>query len=446
MSCCADNDEKLTLLASGTSRPLLSSLPLTLIVIAVAWCSLLYPPIPVLTLMADSEQYWAMSQSLLNASFLDPVDISNVPHLATVMRPPLFPLLLTITGLLPGVSPSSALIALHLCLALVALVVTPFALRSVAPQLFTALAAGVALYSGKQVLWAEMSEWLALCCLLGATASYLLWCHERRTSCAFATSLFIALAILTRTALIPWLLIPPLLIVQAPRAARRGTLFVVLLGILPLALWGLIQSHRLGTFSLGAYEGLNAVATARSLGEIPVVSTDSPETNLVLSRLQTRGTTVSDRGLLPQNVHQWDGELYGAFHHNFDEVCSAVQSLPPGSQLPTMDVVRRSFMAHHLRYISFLEGGVATFLSECAPLLALCITTGSWLLLRCPRSRALAQANVTISLLATIYVASIFLSILWLDRYFVPVQGSILFLTILSLLTLVKGVRDGLET
>lgn len=359
------------------------------------------------------------------------------------MRPPLFPLLLKVAGLLPLTFSSSALIALHLSLALLALLVIPFVLRSVAPPLFTAIAAGVALYSAKQVLWGEVSEWLALCCLLGATVSYLLWCHERRATSAFSTSLFVALAILTRTALIPWLIIPPLMIVQSSRAARRSTLFVVLLGMLPLALWGYIQSHRLGTFSLGAYEGLNVIATARSLGEIPAASTDSPETRLFISRLNERGTTVSDRGLLPEFVHTWDGELYSAFHHNFDEVCSVVQSLPPGSQLPTMSLVGRSFMAHLQRYTSFLQGGLQTFLSECGPLLGLCMTVGIWLLLRYPRRRALAHTSITISLLASVYVASIFLSILWLHRYFIPVQGSILFLTILSILALVQGVREG---
>lgn len=414
---------------------------LTLLAIALALGCLVYPPLPVLTLMADTDQYRAMSASLLDGSFLDAVDLKKATHLATIMRPPLFPLLLAAASIVPGLAPSEALIALHLCLAVAILVASPILLRAIIPPPLTAMACGFALLSAKQIFWGEMSEWLAMSCLLTSTALYVLWLTTKSATSAFATSFLISLAILTRSALIPWLFLPIILFAQAPRVARFTTGIAILTGVLPLVLWGGIQVHRLGSFTLGAYEGLNVLATARSLGDIPLNASDLSASTLVLSRLNERGVTVSDDGLRSEVVHEWDGEFYDTFHHNFDEVCAAVQEIAPGEPFPALRVAARAFFAQASRYRLFLKGGLETLTRECAPLLLTCLGTGLWLLYRYPGSRALACASITVSFVATIYTVSIFTSILWLHRYVSPIQGPLLFLTLLSLFDLLTNAR-----
>jgi hypothetical protein len=433
--------------ASNAKAQGLSFRALTALIVVVALCSLAYPPLPVLTLMADSSQYRAMSQSLLDGTFFQPVDISHVGHLATIMRPPLFPLLLATASLIPGVPLVNSVLVIHLFLALAMLLIIPYLLRSVVAPPITALACGLSLYSAKQVLWGEMSEWLATSCLLFVSVSYLRWLKERRNLDAFSASLFASLAILTRSALSPWLIVLPVIVAQAPPKGRRATAVALLLGLFPLVVWASIQFHRLGTFSLGAYEGLNLVATARSLGEIPARYGDAAETELVISRINERGVTTSDAGLQPPHVHEWDGEFYAAFHHNFDQVCAAIQSIATleiahREQPAAVTIALRGLATHKHRYASFLRGGVETFLREYALLLLTCLAIGMWLRLRGPNYRPLATASITISLVCLLYVASIFFSILWLHRYFVPIQVPLLFLSLLSLLALCLEIRS----
>lgn len=415
------------------------SLWATIFIIALSWGALLYPPLPLLTLLADSTQYRAMAASMTDGSFLGPVDISTVPHLASVMRPPLFPLALAATTLIP-VEPSSSLVAFHSLLALAILVLGPFFLRKIFPPPLTALACGISLYSAKQVFWGEMSEWLAMNLVLSATMSYILWIYGRSSLSAWFTSLSVTLAILTRSALIPWLILPALMLAQSPRKARKRLLAPILLGLAPFVMWSCVQAHRFGSFTLGAYEGLNLLATARALGTIPTSPSDPPETRLVIERLNASGVTTSQAGLAPTVVHTWDGEFYGAFHRNFDLLCEAVKTLAPHSHIATLQVATRGFWDNGPSYREFLLGGLKTFTSQYAllPLAALC--TAGWLWIRSPRDRPLAEATAIISCITVVYLASIFVSVLWLHRYFIPAQPSLIFLVLLSLATLIRGL------
>ena len=411
---------------------------LTAAVIALAWCALVYPPKPILRLMADSEQYRAMASSILNGDLFHQVDTSTISHLAMVMRPPLFPLLLAVSGLIP-VEPSIALVSLHLFLAIPILILAPITLRKLYPPPLTALACGISLYSAKQVLWGDMSEWLAMSCIFSSTLALLVWSNTKRPLSAFLTSLFVTLAILTRSAFIPWLIIPAAIVFFTPRGSRRGALLVITLGLVPLGIWGALQLHRVQSFSLGAYEGLNLVATARTLGPLPVTAHDSNEKRLVIQRINDRGITSIDMEHSPSKVHEWDGEFYDAFHQNFDEVCASIQNAPPGTTIAAPLLAARGFWEHAGRYGIFLRGGIETFISNYAMLPLSCLAVATWLLIRSPRDHPLATATITICTVTGIYLASIFSSILWLYRYFIPVQPGLIFLELVSLFALLRS-------
>ena len=218
-------------------------------------------------------------------------------------------------------------------------------------------------------------------------------------------------------------------------------LLPIALGLVPLMSWSAIQTHRFGSFSIGAYEGLNLLATARSLGTIPIAENDSTETKLVLERLNARGVTATKAGMSPAAVHAWDGEFYAAFHNNFDELCAAFQSLAPHGHLSAPRLAARGFLAHAGGYGAFLLGGSSTFISDYAALPLLCLTVAAWIVILVPHERPLATVTITVSMMTIVYLVTIFGSILWLHRYVVPVQPVLIFLASLSLFALARGVH-----
>jgi hypothetical protein len=419
-----------------------------LLVAVLSVTALAYPPLPLLTLLRDSEQYREIGEALLSGHLLDaPAHSDRTSHVATSLRPPLFPLLLGIASLIPGVSSQTALVTLHIMLGALAIGVAPFILTRAIHPLITTLAAGFSIYSVKQVAWGIMSEWLGMVWLFLSCVLYLAWVYRPSPRLALGFSVGLSLAILTRTAFLPWLALLPFATLQAPRGSRRVTATALATGLLPLVLWGAVNLQRTGYFSLVPYEGLNLLATARSLGEIPLSSTDSEAQRHLIKTLNEKGVTASDSALIDTEVHRWDGGFYAAFHRNFDVTTDSLQALEPTSEMRASEIATRGLIAHRDRYKFFLRGGKHTFFENHAPLILTCILTTLWLARRAPRYSRWCLGVMTISVVSVGYLAAILGTMLWLDRYLVPVQPVLLFCTIVSMaLVLTTFVRPGRTT
>lgn len=404
-----------------------------LVVALLSVGALVYPPLPLLTLLADSEQYRESGAALLSGEVLRAnSDHRNTQHIAVALRPPLFPLFLGITSRLPFLAPDTALITAHIVLGALLLMTAPLLLRRSVPPLLTTLATGFALYAVKQVAWGVMSEWLAMWLLLLAAVLYLSWVSRASPRLALAVSVCVSLAILTRTALLPWLGLLLVMVPQAPRGARRVTATALGAGLLPLLLWGAINLYRTGTFSIFPYEGLNLVATARSLGTIPTGPNDSEIQRRVISEINERGVTAPDSAFTPSTVHQWNGEFYEAFHNNFNVTTDTVHALENPSLARPSTLAARGLRAHEERYHLFLWGGARTLTIDYLPLILVCAMATAWLARKAPEARRWGLGVLTLCVLSLTYLAVIFGTMLWLHRYVIPVQPIILFCLMVS--------------
>ncbi len=396
----------------------------TLALIALFFYLLARPSIPLLTLHVDSEQYIQMSRALLTADFYRAFDGTEVP-LALSLRPPMYPLMLVLADHLVGIPLEDGIVLMHLFLALVVLVVAPYALRNMLSPTITLCACGVALCSTKQLIYCHMSEFLSALFLLGTLVSLIAWFTEpsgRRTAW---TCFFVSCAILTRLALLPCLAILVVLPFFAPRGKRSSIVVGVAIGLAPLFLWALFNLHRLGTFSFGAHGGYMYVAAARTLGKIPHANDDSAEVSALIDRFNEDGRDVSEEGWKAERVQRWGDEYYHAYHWNFDLAWGPLRSMVV--EISTLPLFLRTVRAHSERYIAFLRGGAYTFFHEYALLVVGALLTNFVLLRRCPHYHGLVTANVTICIASVLYIVSVLSAFLWVPRYFASVQPALVF-------------------
>ena len=419
----------------------ISSSLLTIGIVLISCVALAFPPLPLLTLLADSEQYKAMSDAIYSGSFLQPLDLSQRSQLASAMRPPLYPLLLGTAQRIPGMDSNEALVVLHLVLGFLILAVTPWLLRRVIAPPLTACAAGVGLLSAKQVAYGAMSEWLAMSLTFLCVLSYISWRSRQRCSGSAITITLLSLAILTRSALLPLLTLAPLMLLQSEKEKRWNTAWGITLGLLPLFAWATVNLARLDSFTLGKYEGLNLLATARSLGTIPLSPQDPPDTQDILHYINTHGVTPSPQAFTPKDVHEWDGEYYAAFHKNFDTSCDALIAHGSSHTPRTAALAARSIAAHRDNYRAFLLGGWYTFSRLYGPILALCLLANVWLSRRTPSMRIWSSSVSTVCALSLIYLGSVFVTVLWLHRYIMPIQPVLVFCTIVTVGRLIASFK-----
>jgi 4-amino-4-deoxy-L-arabinose transferase-like glycosyltransferase len=408
------------------------------IVAILSVASLAYPPPPVLTLLGDSEQYRQAGEALLSGDIFRPFNEQvRTSHIAVSLRPPLFPLLLGITTHLPLLHPDTALITAHIVLGCLLLVAATVALWGSVNPLLTTLATGFALYSVKQAAWGIMSEWLAMCLLFLAALLYLAWISRASPWLALAVALCLSLAILTRAALLPWFALPLIMILQAPRGTHRVTALAISAGLLPLFLWGAVNLHRTGTFSVLPYEGLNLFATARSLGTIPPAPNDSDPDRRLITDINERGITAPDTAFTPTGVHRWEGEFYGAFHINFNVTTDTLRYLTMPHAGRPYSLATRGLRAHTDRYRRFLWGGVIALTCDYLPLIVLCAIATVWLAQRTPQTARWALGVITLCVISLTYLIVIFSPMLWLHRYIIPAQPILVFCLAVSATRLV---------
>lgn len=407
---------------------------LACVIVAILWIvALAYPPLPVLTLFGDSDQYRQMGKELFSGIFLSASRAASpTADMAVSLRPPLFPLLLGATSHVAGMDPDTALIVAHISIGAFVIGVVSLLLAGTTSAPVVVFAAGLALYSAKQVAWGVMSEWLAASFLFLAGTLYLGWTSRPSSRRAFAIALCLSLTLLTRVALLPWLALPLFMVLQVPREGRGVTALAIGAGLLPLLVWATINLQRTGTFSILPYERLNLLATARSLGPIPLASDDTEGERHLITVMNEQGTTASDAALAPAMVHTWNGEFYQAFHANFALITNTLRGLQNSESGSSRALAVRALRVHADRYRRFVRGGVHTLLTGYAPLILACIVVSGWLMRRDAHETRWALGVLTLCGVSLGYLAVLFGTMLWLHRYFIPIQPILLFCLTIS--------------
>ncbi len=394
--------------------------------------ALSYPPLPVMTLVLDTEQYRETSKFLLSGKiFVSSQDTDPVPQIHSV-RPPLYPGLLALANLLPSGSGIPSIVLVHLGIGFLILTIIPISLRAVLPMTFTSIALGIGMYAGKQLVWADMSEWLAMCCILSAIGSYLQFAYYQRPRYALYMMAFASCAILTRTALIHFLLLSVFSILLAHRGSRIKVSFFCLAGLTPLVIWTSIKLFGTGLPPGGAYEMSNLIASARTFSQIPLHSKDDPDLVRFITLLNERGVSSDLESLNPSDIHKWDGPFYDLFHKNFTVVDQLLKEFGSTAKLSPIDLFIRGVTSNWEGYCSFLRGGLHTFLDSCLPLIGLCVVINIWLYRRSVEARPFCFVAITLALISLVYLGAIFTVMLWLPRYMAPIQSPLLFCCLVS--------------
>ncbi len=407
------------------------------LIVALSVFALAYPPIPVLTLIVDSDQYREMAEQLFSGDgSRTHEERSHTP----LLRPPLFPLLVGIARSLPGQHLDHALIFLHVVLGGCVLILSPFLLRRTAPVHLAAFAVGLSLYSAKQVAWGIMSEWLAMCCLFTACMFYLSWITATSSRNSLLAAFFLSLAVLTRSALLPFLCLLPFMILQSPPGRRRVTATAISIGLLPLCVWGVVQFSRTGSASFARYEGLNLLATARSFGPIPIKQEDTEMERRVITFINEHGVTARSDDLSGHDVHRWEGPFYHIFHSNFSTSVRGLNIFGASNDIHVTKLATRTLESYPQSYRLFLRGGIRTLLVDYAPLIAICLITTGALVAKARRYWRWALGISTLCVISLGYYVTILGTMLWLHRYTMPVQPVILVCLLTSLGLLLRNV------
>ncbi len=213
---------------------------------------------------------------------------------SVLTRAPLYPALLA--GASFGNPADATVCFVHLFLMLGGLVLFLAIIRPYAP-LAAAMAAFAAVAADSMMLSsAALSEWTAIVLLLIELALVLRWCAGRSVFTLFGMSLFASLAVLTRPALGPVLLVPILCALRYSRkptaeelhaeasrefAETPSTVFVVkslhpamkaaryvflAAGFAPLVLWLAVNGVRLGVITIAPFSGISLLGVAALVG------------------------------------------------------------------------------------------------------------------------------------------------------------------------------------
>jgi hypothetical protein len=208
-----------------------------------------------------------------------------------------------------------------------------------------------------------------------------------------------------------------------------------LAGVAPLVAWNICKVVNSTSLVGGAYEASNLFASSRSFSEIPVYPEDTPETVRFITILNDRGATSHLESLRPSQVHEWNGAFYHAFHTNFSLVDQLLDQLNPPPQISPQRVFIRTIKRAPQAYWNFIKGGIFTCTDSGLPLVVISIIISGWLYFRSTDDRPFCIAAISVALVTAIYVGTIMSVMLWLPRYFVPIQPTLL------LCVLVGGYR-----
>jgi hypothetical protein len=415
------------------------------LVICLWMTALAYPPFHVLRLLTDSEQYEQAAQQIESGELFR-ASPEHKPSLGVAIRPPVYPLALIAARLLGRGNLEAGIVGVHLVAALLCLFAAKILLRSYIHPLVAVAATGFALFSSKQIMWSHMSEWLAACWMLLVWLGFARWCFERTPRNAGIISISLCMMILTRIAMATWVFLVPLVVLFAPKGLRIRHAVVACIWLLPLVAWAWFNQQRLGVFTLSPHGAYQLVATARTLGEIPVDGSDSPEVRHLVESINQAGQTPPDESMIPERVHEWNGAFYFAYHHNFDVSCALMYQSTLDPTLMTKvarTLLWRTISAHRDRYQNFLLGSIHRFVFDYGSELLACLLTSLMLLYRRGRREPLVYAGIVMVFGATIYMWLFFGNALWVHRYFVPIQPALFTATVLSLAAIVTSYVTG---
>jgi hypothetical protein len=223
----------------------------------------------------DSHDYRAFADAIRSGELLVKQDARDVPR-ALATRTPGYPLLLAVADLaLPG--GPDVYLALHAVIGLLTLVFVSLALRPECPSWITAAIVLVVQWRMRHYFAAQLTEWTCFNGLMVLfAASVRSWSVPSYGRLAFLGFLC-AFLILTRPAMIVVACLPPAFALLQGTLPRGKALAATLAPFSLILLWMSFNLHRMGSFTMTPFAGMNIVGVATLVGHAEVEPGDGPE-------------------------------------------------------------------------------------------------------------------------------------------------------------------------
>lgn len=183
---------------------------------------------------------------------------SENPNRQTLNRGPLYPLVLVVSATLFG-GPESGILLLHLMAAILASVLVLIRFSKFLNSYLLAGLLFIAFWIWRDFYYLISPEWLALSSIIAFFALIPINQSEISTARLLTLTILASALVLLQPLLIGLAcMVLVVLVLVLPGALRRSATVVMLVGLLPIFLWGTINLYRIGsfTFGLNIYEKL----------------------------------------------------------------------------------------------------------------------------------------------------------------------------------------------
>lgn len=199
----------------------------------------------------DGQDYLAYADAIYQGEW---AQINS--HSRFVLRSPLYPFLIAASRVAVG-DPLDAVRGLHLGVAFLTLLALVVLLRGLLSPVLIVLSVALVMLQAGVFYYCVLSEWVAICLLLVVCAVVVRFAERPGLYPGILISLISSLAILLRSALVPLILVLPVLVFALPRARALGVVkitFVMIAAaasILPLLAYNWIVLAAPGPSPLG---------------------------------------------------------------------------------------------------------------------------------------------------------------------------------------------------
>jgi len=307
----------------------------------------------------DSKDYLEFAKLIGDGNFFQNLS-SHRDSFALTIRTPIYPLLIWIGDFLKADN-HLGVIFLHWMLGLIAVGSLMIALRNEVSPLISGAGGILALYRYRDYFPTILSEWICLCQIMIISAlifSLQKFPRFRILQIGWVVSILV----LTRPALIAFLLLPMVLGVGLRKVSVIGRISIVAISLIPFVSWVLLNCIRLGSLTIspaGGYSTFAALSPIVYLSESEISSLDSRE----FARLFAPLRIPEDKRVIPLALTYSDDPAYiGAVCTNLKSVTEAVRvklgwnyvRLGNALRAYALDVIK----SHPRHYFQFVLGGV----------------------------------------------------------------------------------------
>lgn len=214
----------------------------------------------------DGSQYIEFSDDIISGAAFTLKPVSEMAF-GTIMRTPIYPLLLSLGRCIFPNSLHAALLTCHFLLAGLSIFLLIRSSKSFSGSCFSIFAFAIASYRMGELFMAVATEWAAFCALIMVLALTMRFLEQQTIKRLLALTLLCSLLPLLRPALWFMLIVPVSLVVVSKNMRARFVSTAVLVAIAPTLFWIGINKVRIGEATLSPVGNFSLFATASLIGD-----------------------------------------------------------------------------------------------------------------------------------------------------------------------------------